>query len=137
MLVHPESPAEVIALADVVGSTSAILRAAHELDAREFIVATDNGMMHKLRALNPGKVFIEAPTAGNSATCKSCAHCPWMAMNSLAGVAQVLENGTHEIQVDPAVIPRARVPIDRMLAFTAALKAGQPAGSLVPDIGAA
>ena len=82
--------------ADAVGSTSGILKAAHEMDAPEFIVATDNGMMHKLRTLNPGKIFIEAPTAGNSASCKSCAHCPWMAMNGLAGLAQVLELGTNE-----------------------------------------
>lgn len=137
VLVHPESPAAVIALADAVGSTSGILKAAQEMDAPEFIVATDKGMMHKLRTLNPGKTFIEAPTAGQSATCKSCAHCPWMAMNSLAGVAQVLETGTNEIHVEPALIPRARVPIDRMLAFTAALKAGQPVSGLVPNIGAA
>ncbi|MFZ3125119.1 MAG: quinolinate synthase NadA [Acidovorax sp.] len=137
VLVHPESPADVIALADVVGSTSGILNAACTMDAREFIIATDNGMMHKLRTLNPGKVFYEAPTAGNSATCKSCAHCPWMAMNSLADVARVLETGANAIQVDPAIIPRARQPIDRMLAFTAALKSGQPVAGLVPNIGAA
>jgi quinolinate synthase len=137
VLVHPESPAEVIALADAVGSTSGILKAAYEIDAKEFIVATDNGMLHKLRTLNPGKVFLEAPTAGNSATCKSCAHCPWMAMNSLADVARVLESGANEVFVDPALIPRARLPIDRMLAFTAALKGGQDAGRLVPMIGAA
>ena len=137
VLVHPESPAEVVALADAVGSTSGILRAAREMNATEFIVATDNGMMHKLRTLNPGKRFIEAPTAGNSATCKSCAHCPWMAMNGLAGLAHVLETGANEVHVDPALGERARLPIDRMLAFTAALKAGQPAGSLVPGIGAA
>ncbi|MDP2369030.1 quinolinate synthase NadA [Rhodoferax sp.] len=137
VLVHPESPADVVALADAVGSTSAILRAAKELDAPEFIVATDKGMMHKLRTLNPGKTFIEAPTAGNSATCKSCAHCPWMAMNGLAGVAHVLETGTNEIHVDPALGLRARLPIDRMLAFTAALRSGHAAGDLVPQIGAA
>nr|WP_319565958.1 quinolinate synthase NadA [uncultured Rhodoferax sp.] len=137
VLVHPESPAHVVALADAVGSTSAILKAAREMDAQEFIVATDNGMMHKLRTLNPGKLFLEAPTAGNSATCKSCAHCPWMAMNSLADVARVLATGANEVQVDPALIPRARQPIDRMLAFTAALKGGHDAGSLVPQIGAA
>ncbi|MBP6120326.1 MAG: quinolinate synthase NadA [Giesbergeria sp.] len=137
VLVHPESPADVIALADAVGSTSGILKAAQEMDATEFIVATDNGMMHKLRTLNPGKVFYEAPTAGNSATCKSCAHCPWMAMNGLAGVAQVLETGSNTIHVDPAIIPRARLPIDRMLAFTAALKKGQPVAGWVPNIGAA
>ncbi len=137
VLVHPESPADVVALADAVGSTSGILKAAHEMDAPEFIVATDNGMMHKLRTLNPGKVFMEAPTAGNSATCKSCAHCPWMAMNGLAGLAHVLEHGTNEIQVNPALGLRARRPIDRMLAFTAALKNGQPVAGLVPNIGAA
>ncbi len=137
VLVHPESPADVVALAHAVGSTSAILKAAKEFDAPEFIVATDKGMMHKLRTLNPGKTFIEAPTAGNSATCKSCAHCPWMAMNGLAGVAQVLETGANEIHIDPALGVRARLPIDRMLAFTAALKSGQAPGSLVPQLGAA
>ena len=137
ILVHPESPAEVVALADAVGSTSAILKAAQTLDASEFIVATDKGMMHKLRQLNPGKTFYEAPTAGNSATCKSCAHCPWMAMNGLAGVAHVLETGANAVHVDPALIPRARLPIDRMLAFTAGLKNGQSPGALVPHFGAA
>jgi quinolinate synthase len=137
VLVHPESPAAVVALADAVGSTSGILKAAQQMDAREFIVATDNGMMHKLRTLNPGKVFYEAPTAGNSATCKSCAHCPWMAMNGLADVARVLETGANAIHVDSAIIQRARLPIDRMLAFTSALKSGKSISGLVPHIGAA
>ncbi|MEJ8824964.1 quinolinate synthase NadA [Variovorax humicola] len=136
VLVHPESPADVIALADAVGSTSAILSAAKQMDATEFIVATDTGMLHKLRKLNPGKTFIEAPTSGNGATCKSCAHCPWMAMNGLADVARVLDTGAGEVHVDPALGLRARVPIDRMLAFTAGLKNGLPAGSLVAGIGA-
>ena len=137
VLVHPESPADVVALADVVGSTSAILLAARDMDAREFIIATDNGMMHKLRTLNPEKVFFEAPTAGNSATCKSCAHCPWMAMNSLAGLVHVLETGDHEVQVEPALGLLARRPIERMLAFTAAQKMAQAAGSLQTHLGAA
>jgi quinolinate synthase len=137
VLVHPESPKDVVALADAVGSTSAILKAAQTLDATEFIVATDNGMLHKLRMLNPGKTFYEAPTAGNSATCKSCAHCPWMAMNGLAGVAHVLEHGTNQVQVDAALGARAQLPIDRMLAFTAALKKGLPVSGLIPNIGAA
>ena len=137
VLVHPESPAEVVALADAVGSTSAILKAVRDMVAQVFIVATDNGMMHKLRSLNPGKLFLEAPTSGNSATCKSCAHCPWMAMNGLADVVRVLETGANEIHVDPALGLRARQPIDRMLTFTSALKAVQGACSLVPLIGAA
>jgi quinolinate synthase len=137
VLVHPESPAEVVALADAVGSTSAILDAARQMDAATFIVATDSGMLHKLRTLNPGKTFIEAPTAGSGASCKSCAHCPWMAMNGLADLARALETGAGEIHVDPALGLRARVPIDRMLAFTAGLKNGLPPGALVPHLGAA
>ena len=137
VLVHPESPADVIALADSVGSTSAILNAARAMDATEFIVATDRGMLHTLRTLTPGKTFIEAPTAGNGATCKSCAHCPWRAMNGLAELAHALETGAGEVHVDPALGLRARVPIDRMLAFTAGLQSGASASSLMSGIGAA
>jgi quinolinate synthase len=137
VLVHPESPADVIALADAVGSTSAILKAARDIDAREFIVATDNGMMHKLRTLNPGKVFIEAPTAGNSATCKSCAHCPWMAMNALQGVVQCLEQGSGEVRVDEPVRSQAFGCIERMLDFVARHPTVTQQRGLVPKIGAA
>ena len=119
VLVHPESPAEVIRLADAVGSTTQIIRAAQQLEADEFIVATDNGILHKMRTLVPGKRFIEAPTAGAGATCKSCAHCPWMAMNGLANLADALESGANEIQVDPETARLAYRPIDRMLAFAA------------------
>jgi len=137
VLVHPESPPDVIALADAVGSTAAILSAAARMDAREFIVATDTGLLHKLRTLNPDKTFIAAPTAGNGATCKSCAHCPWMAMNDLAGIVRALETGANEVHVDAAVGERARVPIARMLDFTAALKAGGTAPGITAGIGAA
>ena len=134
VLVHPESPAGVVALADVVGSTSQMVEAARTLPATTFIVATDNGLLHKMRLAAPGKIFIEAPTAGNSATCKSCAHCPWMAMNGLRGVLNALEQGTGEVFVDPAVGERARVCIDRMLAFAARAGTGP---ALVQGIGAA
>ncbi|MCD2511349.1 quinolinate synthase NadA [Comamonas endophytica] len=137
VLVHPESPAEVVALAHAVGSTSAILQAARDMQASEFIVATDMGLLHRLRTLLPHKRFIEAPTAGNSATCKSCAHCPWMAMNGLAGLAEVLESGRNAVEVEPGLIPRARQPIERMLAFTAALRSGASTAGLVPQLGAA
>lgn len=119
VLVHPESPASVVAQADVVGSTSQMINAARTLPADTFIVATDNGILHKMRAAAPGKRFIEAPTAGNSATCKSCAHCPWMAMNGLANLADVLETGRNEIVVDPDIGRQAYTCIDRMLTFAA------------------
>jgi quinolinate synthase len=119
VLVHPESPAEVIRLADAVGSTTQIIRAAQTLPADEFIIATDSGMLHRMRTLMPGKRFIEAPTAGEGAACKSCAHCPWMAMNGLENLANALETGANEIQVDPVIGRLAYRPIDRMLAFAA------------------
>lgn len=133
ILVHPESPANVVALADVVGSTTQIIDAAVNLPADTFIVATDNGILHKMRAAAPGKRFIEAPTAGNSATCKSCAHCPWMAMNGLQNLADLLENmdnsSANEIHVDPAIGQKAVTSITRMLDFAAAKKARVQAGA--------
>jgi quinolinate synthase len=117
VLVHPESPAAVIALADVVGSTTQLIKASQQLSADEFIVATDNGILHKMRTLSPHRIFLEAPTAGSGANCKSCAHCPWMAMNGLLNLAEVLENGNNEIIVDPSIIQRAVLPIQRMLDF--------------------
>ncbi|UDG82129.1 quinolinate synthase NadA [Candidatus Vallotia cooleyia] len=119
VLVHPESPASVVAQADVVGSTTQLIHAAKTLDATRLIVATDLGILYKMRAVAPDKTFIAAPTAGNSATCKSCAHCPWMAMNSLSSLAAVLQSYANEIFIDPAIIKRARIPIDRMLDFAA------------------
>ncbi|MDR2195187.1 MAG: quinolinate synthase NadA [Gallionellaceae bacterium] len=117
VLAHPESPRAVIKLADVVGSTTQLIKAAQASSAREFIVATDNGILHKMRTLCPDKIFIEAPTAGQGANCRSCSHCPWMAMNGLANLAETLEGGRNEIHVDPAIIPRAVLPIQRMLDF--------------------
>ncbi|MCX7193198.1 MAG: quinolinate synthase NadA [Proteobacteria bacterium] len=121
VLVHPESPRAVIQLADVIGSTTQLINAARNSDADVFIVATDNGILHKMRTLCPDKLFLEAPTAGAGANCTSCSHCPWMAMNGLINLAQVLETGANEIHVDPAIIPRAVQPIKRMLDFAKAI----------------
>ena len=134
ILVHPESPAAVVAQADVVGSTSQLIAAAVSLDATEFIVATDNGILHKMRQAAPGKVFIEAPTAGNSATCKSCAHCPWMAMNGLQNLIDVLESGANEIHVESDIREKAVTCINRMLDFAAAKKANvRPSSDLAAE----
>lgn len=121
VLVHPESPASVLALADKVGSTTQIIRAASEMPQQRFIVATDQGIFYKLQQLNPDKEFIIAPTAGEGATCRSCANCPWMAMNELETLAAVFDRDDNEIFVDPALGERAMVPLRRMLDFAAAL----------------
>lgn len=125
VLVHPESPESVIALADVVGSTTQLIEAVRTLPNPEFIVATDNGIFHKMHEVAPGKTLLEAPTAGEGATCTSCAHCPWMAMNGLRKLAAVLENGGNEIHIQESIRARAAVSIQRMLDFAAAEKAGK------------
>ena len=120
ILVHPESPAAVAAMADCVGSTSQILKAASDLPHDIFIVATDRGLFHKMRKANPQKRFIEAPTAGDGATCRSCAHCPWMAMNELRELRDALRDGSNEILVDTETAERAMLPLQRMLDFPTA-----------------
>lgn len=120
ILVHPESPASVVEIADVVGSTTQLIKAACELPNSTFIVATDKGIFYKMQQLAPGKTFIEAPTGGNGASCQSCAHCPWMAMNGLENLRDILrdEDGMgQEIFVDPELGRQALVPLTRMVNF--------------------
>ncbi|QYJ99814.1 quinolinate synthase NadA [Shewanella psychrotolerans] len=124
VLVHPESPASVVELADAVGSTSQLIKAAQTMDNDTFIVATDKGIFYKMQQAAPNKILIEAPTGGNGATCRSCAHCPWMAMNGLKAIEQALLNNSeqpHEIFVDEALRQRALLPLDRMLNFAKTL----------------
>ncbi len=117
VLVHPESPMSVVDLADVVGSTSKILNATRELPNKKFIVATEDGIFHKMKQYSPDKEFIAAPTAGNGATCKSCAQCPWMKMNDLQRLAKVLKTGDNEILIDEGVRSKAERSLKRMVDF--------------------
>lgn len=133
ILAHPESPREVLEIADVVGSTTQIIKASQSLPNRQFIVATDRGIFYKLQQLSPDKEFIVAPTAGNDATCRSCASCPWMGMNTLprllaaldplvnAGAVPSAPQGGHanEVLVDAATAAKAMIPLQRMLDFAA------------------
>lgn len=120
ILVHPESPEAVVNMADHVGSTSQIINAAMTMENKQFIVATDQGIFYKLQQQVPDKEFIVAPTAGTGATCRSCASCPWMAMNSLENLASVLESGSNEISIDQELGKKAMVPLQRMLDFNTA-----------------
>lgn len=122
ILVHPESPADMIAMADAVGSTSQLIDAVKKLPHRKFIVATDSGIFYKMQQAAPDKVLLEAPTEGKGATCKSCAHCPWMAMDSLQSVAHVLETGANEIHIDEDIRRKALRATERMLEFAERLK---------------
>lgn len=121
ILVHPESPPEIIAQADLVGSTTQLINAVRDSAAQKFIVATDNGIFYKMKQAAPDKILLEAPNAGIGATCQSCAHCPWMAMNSLQNLASSLEQCTNEIHIDPEIREKALIPVQRMLDFAATL----------------
>lgn len=117
VLVHPESPMKVIELADVVGSTSKLLKSVKDLQNKEFIVATDRGIFYKMQSENPDKILISAPTAGNGATCKSCAHCPWMQMNTLNQLLEGIESNKNEININENIILKAQKSLNRMLEF--------------------
>ncbi|MEI6858851.1 MAG: quinolinate synthase NadA [Shewanella sp.] len=124
ILVHPESPASVVELADAVGSTSQLIKSAQQMENDKFIVATDKGIFYKMQQAAPEKILIEAPTGGNGATCQSCAHCPWMAMNGLEAIEASLmatETSQHEVFVDDELRQSALIPLDRMLNFAAEL----------------
>ena len=134
VLVHPESPDSVVQLADVVGSTSKLLQSTYEMDADTFIVATDLGILHEMQKRSPNKRFLAAPTAGESASCKSCAFCPWMAMNGLQGIEQCLTNNTGEVTMTPELATAARKSLQRMLDFAESQKQRVAAsGDIVKD----
>ncbi len=117
ILVHPESPEAIIAMADAVGSTSQLIEAARTLPNKQVVVATDEGIFYKMQQAAPDKELIIAPTAGHGATCRSCANCPWMAMNHLKNLRDALAQGSNEVLVDPELGKRAMIPLQRMLDF--------------------
>ena len=119
VLVHPESPPEVIEMADAVGSTSHLIKASRELDFEKFIVATDKSIFYKMSQFSPNKEFFEAPTGGVGSSCKSCAHCPWMGLNSLYNLDKCILELKNEIQLDESLIQSAKEPLDKMIQFNA------------------
>jgi len=119
VLVHPESPQSVVDLADLVGSTTALINAVRDRPEQTFIIATDNGIFHKMREVAPNKTLIEAPTAGQGADCESCAHCEWMAMNTLENCLDTIKTGKNEINIDTSVNQKAQNSIQKLLDFTA------------------
>ena len=117
VLVHPESPSEVISMADAVGSTSHLIKASRDLDFNKFIVATDKSIFYKMAQLSPEKEFFEAPTGGSGSSCKSCAHCPWMGLNSLTNLEVCVKILANEINLDEGLIQQAKIPLDKMISF--------------------
>jgi len=118
VLVHPESPESVIAKADFVGSTKQIIAAGKASKADTLIIATDHGLFYKMSQVVPDKRLIPAPTGGKSASCKSCAHCPWMAMNTLVNLYETLRDTKNMVEVDEDTRQKALIPLNRMLDFS-------------------
>lgn len=113
VLAHPECKKPLLLLADVVGSTAALLKAATEApEGTEFIVVTESGILHEMQRLCPDKTFIPAPPDDSTCGCNNCA---FMKLNTLEKLAACLENMSPEIKVDPEVAEKARRPIKRML----------------------
>ena len=112
VLAHPECKQTIIALADVVGSTQALLNYAVESDAKQFLVATESGILHEMTQRCPGKEFIPVPP--EDSTC-ACNECNYMRLNTLEKLYNCLKNETPEILVEDSVREKAVKPILKML----------------------
>jgi quinolinate synthase len=112
VIAHPECKQPVLAMAGFIGSTAALLRHTDESPGRQFIVATESGIIHKMRQQNPQKLFIPAPP--NDGTC-ACNECNFMRLNTVEKLYRCLRDGKPEILVDPGIRERAVKPILRML----------------------
>ena len=117
VLVHPESPRSIIQLADTVGSTTKLIEASKVSKKKYIIVATEKGILYQMKKYSPDKIFLEAPTEGEGATCKSCGRCPWMNLNIIKKVEDVFKTKTNEIILSHDIIANAKRPIDRMINF--------------------
>ena len=118
ILAHPECKSAVLKLADVVGSTAALLKYAVKHPEQSYIVATESGILHEMRKQCPNTVFIPAPPADSTCACNECSY---MRLNTLEKLRDCLRDETPEITVDPAVAVRAVKPIERMLEISARL----------------
>lgn len=115
VIAHPECIEAVLQYADVIGSTSRLLKEVQDNPAKKFIVATEDGILHQMRKVRPDAELIQAPAEGSCA----CNQCPYMKMNSLEKIRNALENLSPQVQIDPLLIEKARLPLKRMLKITA------------------
>jgi quinolinate synthase len=111
LIAHPECRAQILAIADFVGSTTAMIRYTRESTINKFIVATESGILHQMRKESPGKEFLIVPS---DETC-ACNDCPYMKLNTIDKLYKCMENELPEILLDEAVMDMARKPIEKML----------------------
>lgn len=116
-IAHPECEDVILKMADYIGSTTGLLKYTMSNVAKEFIVATESGIIHQMEKANPGKVFIPAPP-NNSCACNDCPH---MKRNTLEKLYLCMKNGLPEVTVPMHIIEKAQKPIERMLEISARL----------------
>lgn len=116
-IAHPECEEAILKMADYIGSTTGLLKYTMSSSAKEFIVATESGIIHQMERASPDKVFIPAPP-DNSCACNDCPH---MKRNTLEKLYLCIKNGLPEVTVPAEIIKRARLPIERMLDISAKL----------------
>lgn len=119
IIAHPESEEPVLELADYIGSTTGLLKHTINSPEKEFIVATESGILHQMRLASPDKMFHVAPTAKNGHACIACSDCPHMKLNTMEKLYACLRDESPEILLSEEVIEKARKPIDLMLEISA------------------
>ena len=119
VLAHPECKSSVLALADYVGSTAAILSFAQKDECNTFIVATESGILHEMQKRCPEKTFIPVPPMSGSCACNECAY---MRLNTLEKLYNCLKYEWPFVELDEQLRERAKLPIERMLEISAKIK---------------
>jgi quinolinate synthase len=114
LIAHPECEEPILERANFIGSTSMLLKYVQTSPSKKFIVATESGILHQMRKLAPDKELIPAPPDSNCA----CNDCPYMKLNTMEKLYLCMKNRSPEITLDPVIIEKALVPIQRMLAMS-------------------
>ena len=122
LLVHPECPKPIQLLADVIGSTAGLLKYAIENESKEFIVATESGILHQMTNKCPDKTFIPAPPEMTENIGCSCNECEYMKLNTVQKLYNTLLYEWPEIVVDEKIAKKAVKPINKMLEISRKLK---------------
>ncbi len=119
IIAHPESEKSVLDVAEYIGSTTGLLKHTITSPYKEFIVATESGILHQMRKASPDKMFHVAPTMLNGQACVACSDCPHMKLNTMQKLYECLKNDSPEIILSEEILVAAKKPIDRMLEISA------------------
>lgn len=118
-IAHPESEEAVLEVAEFIGSTTGLLKHTISNPAKEFIVATESGILHQMRKASPDKKFVVAPSVKNGQACQACGDCPHMKLNTMEKLYNCLKDESPEIELSDEILKAAKAPIDKMLEISA------------------